>query len=246
MRRRCLPTLNVTILTIFFVILFTLAGILIFYNYEKNSETALLAAEKLLTQINGKVVHKTELVFQPVYILGNIVPEMPDVARKPTGFSHPLLGYLIEALRSSPQISSFYMGYEDGEFYQVISLPEGGGLRSFLNAPPQAHYAIWHVYQKEAGTRVRTWDFLDNRRRVVESRPEKKATYDPRKRPWYKTAMTSEGLIRTDLYVFALRKVLGLTFARRFVGEVSGVFGIDITLEKLSQFLKKQQIGQTG
>lgn len=246
MRYKGLPTLNITILRIFFVILFALAGVLIFYNYKKNSETALLAAEKLLTEVNEKVLGETHLVFQPVYILGKVVPEMPDVAKKPKDLSHPLLGYLIEALRSSPQISSFYMGYEDGEFYQVISLPEGGGLRSFLNAPADARYAIWHVYQKGDGKRVQAWEFLDNDREVVESRAEKEATYDPRKRPWYKSAMGSDELIKTNLYVFALRKVLGLTFAHRFKGETSGVFGIDITLEAMSRFLQGQKVGETG
>jgi len=80
----------------------------------------------------------------------------------------------------------------------------------------------------------------------VGPRIEKQAVYDPRKRPWYSLADGADGLVKTNLYAFADVKALGLTFARRFVGEVSGVFGIDITLEKLSQFLKKQQIGQTG
>jgi len=114
-----------------------------------------LAAQELLTEVNNKVLQKTRLVFQPVYVLGNVVADTPDVARRPTGFSHPLLGYLLEALRSAPQIYSLYMGYDDGDFYQVISFLGVYGLtRSALSAPPDAQRAVRQIYQDRNGKRI--------------------------------------------------------------------------------------------
>ena len=78
--------------------------------------------------------------------------------------------------------------------------------------------------------------------------PKVAAKYDPRKRPWFKTAKRAEKQIWTDVYTFASTGELGLTVAKPIVinGDREGVLGMDINLKELSHFLRGFQLEPAG
>lgn len=75
--------------------------------------------------------------------------------------------------------------------------------------------------------------------------------YDPRKRDWYEKALQApDGVILTDPYVSADEKnsliVSTASAVKDNDGNTIGVLGMDITLEKLSEIIKKIKIGTEG
>jgi signal transduction histidine kinase len=73
--------------------------------------------------------------------------------------------------------------------------------------------------------------------------------YDPRQRPWYKSALESEGFTISPPYVYASVDALGITCVLKVYsdrGEFVGVLGIDILLENLKTILEDFRIPKQG
>ena len=72
--------------------------------------------------------------------------------------------------------------------------------------------------------------------------------WDPRTRPWYKAAVSSDGLYISDVYQAPSdgAKVMTLSQAIRKNGELIGVLGIDISVDDMTEILKDVKVGQTG
>lgn len=72
------------------------------------------------------------------------------------------------------------------------------------------------------------------------------AGYDPRKRDWYKEALTKPGqIIITNPYISASTQKLTVTIARQ-TADQSGVLGLDISLESLQATTATAKIGKEG
>jgi methyl-accepting chemotaxis protein len=70
--------------------------------------------------------------------------------------------------------------------------------------------------------------------------------YDPRKRPWYKTAMeTPDKTVITNPYIAASSKNVVVTIAKA-TSDRKGVVGIDVDLKSLADAIREVQIGQKG
>ena len=244
--RPFLVSLNVSIQTVFLALLFTLAGLLTWFNYTRNSETALLMAEQILAEVNGKVLREMRLNYAPYRMLAESVPRLTDLQRKPLGLIHPLTPMLLDTLESTPHLYSLYMGYADGDFYQAIAIPDLAAARAHLGAPPEARFALRNISGREPN-RVESWSFLDQKRAILAARTLPAPAFDPRKRTWYRQAIKTDRTIKTNIYVYASLGEPGTTLARRF-GErpPKGVFGVDVTLESVSAFLREQQVGEHG
>lgn len=242
------PTLHVTILTLFLTFLFVTAGSLTYYNYEENSKATINIAEDLLSEVSRKITWRVESLFESTVMLTNEVSELSYLPTKPDFMSHPAQWFLVESLLARPNIYSVYIGFADGDFYQLISLPEENGqLRDLLNAPKEARLAVRRVFDRPAdGRRIELWQFLNRERRMVGSKGLRFTNYDPRNRPWFQQAMGTEEVIHTGYYIFGSTDGMGMTFARRFDGNVPGVFGVDITLDGLSRYFADQKVGRNG
>ena len=242
------PSLNVTILTLFITFLFLTAGSLTFYSYQENSKAAISIADDLLSKVSAQVSGRIEYFFHTTTRLANEVSELDQLEEKPDFMSHPSQWFLAEALSAHPHIYSVYIGYADGDFYQIISLLGANqALRDQLVAPENAMLVIRRVFKRPVdGHRVELWQFLDEERRIVGARSKRSASYDPRERLWFTKAISQEGIVQTPFYIFKSTNGMGTTFANRFDGPVPGVFGVDITLNELSKFFAKQVVGNSG
>lgn len=81
---------------------------------------------------------------------------------------------------------------------------------------------------------------------IQEPKKQLATDYDPRKRPWYEEAMNKKGeVVITEPYVAASTGNMVITIAKA-VDDGSGVVGIDITLEGISEISSKIKIGENG
>ena len=244
-RDRWLPTLHVSILSLALTTILILGISLTWFNYARNSRTALDVAHSLLTEINSKVVQQIQASFQRMQTLAELIPQLPSVDTKPRDMNHPLLGYLLEALGPAPEFYSFYLAFADGDFYQVVSLTSDPDAGKVFRAPEKAAYLVRYIQTDARSKRQAAMLFLDKNKQPIGKAFSLDNSYDPRGRPWFEQAMPTDQLIRTNLYVFASLHHLGVTFAKRFASG-NGVFGIDVTLKTLSDIVSGQTVSPRG
>ena len=234
--------LTVNIVTIFLFIVLIFAGSLTWFNYKRNTEAALLSAEQLISEISSKTFERLQLVYNPVITLASQSSHMPTISQKPSLMPHPVSGFLFAAMERSPQLYSAFIGWDDGEFYQLINYSSQlQKAKPLQGAPDDARYAIRHIFESRGAGWIESWRFLNDNRMLVGHRVGPSGGYDPRERPWYRLSQQREHLVKTDLYVYNSLQAGGITLARRFDGSVPGVFGVDLTLSSLSAFLAEQE-----
>ncbi|MBG0775995.1 MAG: hypothetical protein H0S85_06110 [Desulfovibrionaceae bacterium] len=239
------PRLRSLFILLFFSSVAMLTGVLVWYNYTSSSKAALEMAGEVIRGVGDKVELKGRLLFGPIRDIVRTLPRQPGATRVPEGLDHPLLPCLRGSLQDEPQIYSVYFGYPDGGFFQLISLANQPDVATRLGAPEKAPMAARHILVRD-GRRLETWYFLDAHGGVLGTTAPLPATYDPRTRPWYRDAADGESASWTLPYVFSSTGELGLTASRRVPGAEGVVFGVDLTLESLSRFLRAERPGLTG
>ncbi|GBO53166.1 adenylate cyclase [Pseudanabaena sp. lw0831] len=73
--------------------------------------------------------------------------------------------------------------------------------------------------------------------------------YDPRDRPWYKSAVKARQAVWSPIYLFVARPILGITASLPIYsesGNLRGVIAIDLTLSQIGDFLRQLKISKTG
>lgn len=106
----------------------------------------------------------------------------------------------------------------------------------------QLYLSIWNP------AKGGTFDWLidaQGKRRLL----DEDTTYDHRKRPWYQDTVKAGDLIWNPIYLTISPQELVTSASQPFYdqqGEVRGVVSIDLSLEKLGQFLQSLRISKTG
>ena len=239
--------LHVNILAIFIVVFVLLAGTLIWYNYHRNSRLALEAADTLLQTVNEKVLERTHNFIAPPVALVELGARLPELQSWGGGDGHRATAYFIDTLDTYPQLYGLFIGYGDGGFFQVVNFRDVGATTlQRLNAPSGVRYGIRKIRRVSPDRRIQTWTFLDMERNRLGPHIETEASYDPRVRPWYKSASKQDGVSMTSAYIFASLKAPGITASIRMAGDTQAVLAADITLSRLSSFLREQKVGKSG
>ncbi len=232
----------VGITALLLVMVVALTGGIIWYNSKKTNQLAFAAAERMMLEAGEDVSNRIKLLYDPMYAIvgiASLVPELTSPAIKED--PHAML-LMLRVLRIYPQILSFYVGFDNGEFFMVthIAGENSAALRSELHSPPDAAFANEIVSADAAGDRKTRWVFLADDGSVVGRRDG--AAFDPRERPWYDAAKRSDAVERSDLYIFATSGEAGFTLSRSFTGEPAGVMGADLAASDLARFLRDQHI----
>ena len=182
--------LHFNIIAIFIAIFVALTGSLVWYNYSRNAELALEAADSLLQNVSEKVVEKTRNFLEPPAGLVRLTAELPETASHPDSVDHPITRYFLESLSIYPQLYGLYVGYDDGGFFQVVQFAGvDDATLARLGAPEGSAFGIRDIRPLPDGTRQQTWIFLDRDGRNLGTPLVETAVYDPRTRPWYKAAL---------------------------------------------------------
>src|SRR5688572_2896787 len=144
---------------------------------------------------------------------------------------------LAEALESQPHITAFYIGYDNGEFFLVRPLLDDAA-RDRYKAPAMSRFLVQSVEQ--AGERTR-WVALDGKFNVLQESSPAGYRYDPRQQPWYREAIGTDRMIRTEPYVRPETRTLGRTVALRSANG-HAVVGADLDTAALSGTLQSSRL----
>ena len=205
------------------------------YSYYSNRRDALNLSDDLLRAIERRIAKELETFINPiqdaVQLTAVFLENIPfDVSNRT--LLEPLA---FKVLASLSQISNFYVADTRGNFLMVQKKPDGSNDTKIINRTQKATQVTW-IRRDPAGKEIDVEKTIDD-------------SYDPRNRPWYVGALKSRQVYWTDFYIFFTDQKYGITVSIPIIGpddQVIGVLGLDITLQKISEFLDTLKIGETG
>ncbi len=150
----------------------------------------------------------------------------------------PLTRYFHDQLNLYSHFAGIYLGLPNGDFFDVRRHNQKGpdGFRTKI---------ITHT-NKHKKTRL-IW--RNSRRQFVDQEQVPDDTYDPRLRPWYRKVLEKRGIIWTDPYIFFTSQKPGITVAAPWYdaqGQLKGIVGVDLAIDRLSTFFSGLKIGRNG
>lgn len=205
------------------------------YSYFSNRRDALGLSEDVLEAIERRIARELEAFMIPVEDTVNLVAEVLQHTSYDPKNRTLLEPMAFRVLKNLPQITNFLVADPAGNFLMVKEMPDG----SF-------HTKI--VDRSQTPTQV-TWIRRDQDGNEVDVETSADDSYDARSRPWYKGALQAGEVYWSDFYIFFADQKLGLTVSRSIIGpddQLVGVFGLDMELERISEFIETLKIGQLG
>ncbi|MBF0192130.1 MAG: hypothetical protein HQL99_13470 [Magnetococcales bacterium] len=234
---------HVSLLTIFVTVLSTFSGLVTWYNYSENAATATTAARELLHEMNQKIVERFQGTYDPVIALTEILAAVPTLSVPPTFEQpHPALDLMFKILRQHPQIHSLHMVHDNGDFLELANLKEYPDFLRSLQAPEATAFGMLILQGANGENSARQqWRFLNADHLEIGAGPVENSRFDPRTRPGFIPAQDPTPLKISRLYVHHAINKPGITVSRRFQGgEGHGVIGVNLTMSRISLFLREQ------
>ncbi|WP_157619402.1 transporter substrate-binding domain-containing protein, partial [Psychromonas aquimarina] len=226
------------ILFIFFTITFFIALLLIGQQYYFSSRLSLAAAGASFTHISQRVADRIKLIDSKMATMINMTAEYPAL-KDLSDYNqyHSAMNFFAKAMVDNPVIYALYVGYENGDFYELINLRVVEGMHEHFNAPRNSRWLAVRVISHR-GSVIKYSEYLDTSFMLIGKKTEN-SDYDPRQRPWFKKASGAKGLVKTEPYYFSSLNSPGITYARD-INTNGIVLGADITIGVISSFLTKQ------
>jgi HD-GYP domain-containing protein (c-di-GMP phosphodiesterase class II) len=236
--------IRTNILLHFLFILITLSLALIgtqYYFSEKMAAEAIdktfhETAEKIAISLKDKDHISKEILYQieshPV--IETIVDEklpMESVRH----FIHTLIRY--------ENMYAIYLGYENGDFFEVINMHISPTIHKHYQAPEKTRWSIIKIYTTPKG-RIREFVFLDKQLNILQKRQEP-SDYYVTHRTWYQEAVHSATAVRSDPYLFSNLQQKGITYAKKLEG-TQRVLALDFTLLSMHKILQSLYFAQSG
>lgn len=203
----------------------------LFHMRETMEETS----HRFVDGVSDIVFAKTVGYLEPIVLLSDMVKALDQVKPDFIENEDALNRIGSTFLSTYPQLQAFIIGNQNGDFYYLKSEVIGQYNVRIIHPDPIAPSTI--DYQLDSQL---------TRSKYIKS---DSVDFDPRVRPWYSGARVSEKQYWSNLYLFYLDKVLGMTISQSFddaAGKFAGVFGFDIDLYGLSDFLAQMNLGQEG
>jgi adenylate cyclase len=231
-------TLFVTVLSLFLMVALLVGTAVTIANYIEARKTASKVAGDTFRATIGQINERRLAFFAPAFMIMDVFPNAPSLQQADQVDEH-IRQLVLSSLRSNPQISAVYVGYQNGNYLQALSISESEkAFITRLGGPLLARYAVQKILADKNGTRTETWTFLDSDGRQIGALVEHPATYDPRSRGWYREAFEKQNdVIRTPPYLFATTSLVGLTLAKALANG-GGVVGVDLTLDRLMLYVR--------
>ncbi|WP_339615177.1 HD domain-containing phosphohydrolase [uncultured Gilvimarinus sp.] len=147
-----------------------------------------------------------------------------------------------EVLGNNELFYSIYLGFPNGDFFEVVNLDTDASLRSAVKATKDDRWLVNRVRESAQG-RIREFYYFDKDFNLRAERQEP-SRYDVRQRRWFNES-TSVEVLKSEPYVFQYIQAPGQTYSVRFP-DSDVVLGIDITLQSFSQYLRDQNLGDNA
>ncbi|MBI4796050.1 MAG: adenylate/guanylate cyclase domain-containing protein [Deltaproteobacteria bacterium] len=225
----------VRIVTAFVGLLLVTVLPIVSYNYYQNRGIILESADDLMNQITLNVMEKTANFLLPASTVVEISARLAKTGVLSCSNHQQLELYTAGVLKSFPQICMLFLGDEQGNYLRSWRLPDGN--------------IETRIIERQTSPPRDVIKYCDPECKALRTETSSDIKYDPRDRPWYKGAKQTGGNYWTDLYILFRNKKPAVTSAYPLTdnqGKLLGVWGTDIELDEMSDFLKNLKIGKNG
>ena len=232
-------TLRFNIVANFILLILLVTTLLLGLQYYSSHKIALQAIDKTFKQVSKnttRFIERSENFTTKILSILALNNEISD--KMHTDDVNPLLDDFTEVLNNHRVAKSIYLGYENGDFYEVFKLSKHPQMIT-LHAPPKK--SKWAVLKVQNSKQV-ILKFLNSQLDVLLSKNIKQS-FNPKSRRWYKEAISSDKIVRTNVYKFASTNSNGITFAKRTPNK-QAVLAIDFSLNDLDSFIKAQSFDE--
>ncbi|MFA5493242.1 MAG: HD domain-containing phosphohydrolase [Porticoccaceae bacterium] len=142
-----------------------------------------------------------------------------------------------DTLSRTPLFYGIYIGFDNGDFFELVNLDTSVAVRNQLRAQPQDRWVVIEV--RGEGERRRRWFHYHDADFNLRASREEATDYLANERPWFTAARTGE-VFRTAPYQFRHLQAPGQTYSTRIAG--GAVLAVDIALSSISHYLYQQII----
>lgn len=144
------------------------------------------------------------------------------------------------ALKRNKLVDASFVGYPNGEFVLFRPL-RNAKERALFEAPSNAALLVQSITRDPADVMLGTYQFFDADGTLIDSVFKPEYRFDPRTRPWYKSAGDSDAAILTEPYPFFTTSAVGATMAQRSA-DGEAVVGLDLKLQSIADALSSLRI----
>jgi adenylate cyclase len=136
--RRPRLTLFATVLALFLIVALLVGTAVTITNYVQTRRTALNVAADTFHATIDRINDKHLAFFTPAFLITELLRNAPSL-QQADGSKEAARQLLISSLEPNPQISAVYVGYENGNYFQILSISESE--KAFLEqlGAPAAH-----------------------------------------------------------------------------------------------------------
>jgi adenylate cyclase len=209
--------------------------------FKRGSDAAVQAGEQQMREMSLRLIDGYRNSLQGGVESIALASTLPQLVSPPQQDLQAKLEFLLEALRNVPDATSIYTGYPDGSYLQVINTARDD-VRQTLSAPDGTAFAIRTIAQRQSADVTSTLRFLDSQEKPTGERQVEYASFDPRQRPWYQTAVHDGAPVSVGPYVAGTLNIPTLTIAAPMKDNGQVVTGINIHLQTVSRLLDAQAI----
>jgi adenylate cyclase len=205
------------------------------YSYYSNRRDALALSDDLLGAIERRIAGELEIFIMPIDDTVRLTATFLNNTSFDIHKRDLLEPLAFEVLANLSQVANFIVADPRGNFLMIARQPDGS-----LDTK---------IIDRSTGTTQVTWIRRDTDGNVVEEETSVDDSYDPRNRPWYTGAEDTEEPNWSHFYIFFTNQTPGVTVSLPILGkndERLGVFGLDIEVKEISEFLKTLKIGRNG
>lgn len=204
------------------------------FSFRATKSSIYTVADNLLHEISKSVLTKTQAYLIPAERAARSVAwllwtQRLSMQKEPEA----LLDYFQDLLNSNAEFKAVYTADTAGNLVMARRMPDGSLSRRYVRRSDDAVHTTWKhsniAYYSE---------FSDTSTPLEES-------YDPRKRLWYKDAVAKQGMVWSEVYIFASDRQPGITCTIPHYdsqGELLGVTAVDMSVLDLSYYLGAMQV----
>lgn len=223
---------NVLIFTITAQILITV-GIIEIYTFRNSQKVVNDVTFRLQEEVSGRIQERLyDLVDKP-HIVNNQNIEANRLLAFSENSNHRNL-HFVNQLKIYPQITSTYIGLEDGNFIGA-NRSEAGYLQLLLSDKTTQNHLHYYQIDNDSGAKVKQLNAFSK--------------FDPRVRSWYKEAIQTKYASWSNIFVDFVLQSLVITATHPILAkgeQVLGVSGTSFYLFRINRFLKSLKIGKSG
>ncbi|RBQ30691.1 GGDEF domain-containing protein [Arcobacter sp. FW59] len=219
-------SLKTTVLSLFGFVIFL---IIVIFGIQLLYIDNQLAKKSINTKLNSLAYNVESSIKSVEHINFSTIEMLSLINKKYKNEQNENFKAYIEILKLQKNFYAVYTGYEDGSFYEIISLDIDENLRKLYNAKETDKWLLIKIDGENIAKRELL--LYDENLNETSKKVELDNSYNPTKRPWYKLALENRGKsIKTPPYKYSHIDTYGMTYSRE-LDDTKNVVSIDFLME---------------